>query len=75
MFKMWRNIQLQYLYIYNRKQALFFIKNGAIPIDIGVGKKRDVDHKFIKDDFIEKLNNQWIDRKEEQFAIALFYLI
>lgn len=56
---------MQYLYIYNRKQALFFIKNGAIPIDIGVGKKRDVYHKFIKDDFIEKLNNQWIDRKEE----------
>lgn len=55
---------MEYYYIYNRKQALFFIKNGAIPIDIGVGKKRDVYHKFAKDKLTENLNNKWRNNKE-----------
>lgn len=55
---------LKYYYIYNRKQALYFIQNGAIPIDIGVGKNRDVYHKFVKDELVEKLNIQWRSNKE-----------
>lgn len=55
---------LKYYYIYNRKQALYFIQNGAIPIDIGVGKNRDVYHKFAKDELVEKLNIQWRSNKE-----------
>lgn len=55
---------MEYYYIYNRKQALFFIQNGAIPINIGVGKNRDVYHKFMKNDLTEKLNNKWRINKE-----------
>lgn len=55
---------LEYYYIYNRKQALFFIQNKAIPIDIGVGKHRDIYHKFIKDEFTKELNNKWKSNKE-----------
>lgn len=55
---------MEYYYIYNRKQALFFIQNKAIPIDIGVGKHRDIYHKFIKDEFTKELNNKWKSNKE-----------
>lgn len=55
---------MEYYYIYNRKQALFFIQNGAIPIDIGVGKYRDVYHKFVRDNLVEKLNDKWRSNKE-----------
>jgi len=55
---------LKYYYIYNLKQSLFLIKNGVIPIEISVGKKGDVYHKFAQNNDFIKLNNQWAKNKK-----------
>ena len=49
------------LYIYNNKQALFFIKHGACLEDIGVGSKGDVYHKFPRNEETEKIFTNWKD--------------
>lgn len=41
---------MEYFFIYNNKQALYFINNGAVLLDIGVGSKGDVFHKFPRDE-------------------------
>ena len=50
--------------MYNLKQSLFLIKNGVIPIEISVGKKGDVYHKFAQNNDFIKLNNQWAKNKK-----------
>lgn len=57
---------MDYYYIYNLKQALFFIKNDVIPIDIGIGKKKEVYHKFIKDDKFININKRWQEHQKEE---------
>lgn len=48
-------------YIYNNKQALYFILHGAPLEDIGVGGKGDVYHKFPRNSETEKIFTQWKD--------------
>lgn len=48
-------------YIYNLKQALYFINHGASVEDIGVGGKGDVYHKFPRNEETEKIFTQWKD--------------
>jgi len=50
---------LKYFYIYNYKQALFFIQNGLEIIDIDKGKENQIYHKFIRDDKSEQIFMAW----------------
>lgn len=50
-----------YFYIYNLKEALFFIQNGAFPLDIAVGGKGDVYHKFPRNETTENIFKKWKD--------------
>ena len=50
---------MKYFYIYNYKQALFFIQNGLEVIDIDKGKENQIYHKFIRDDKSEQIFMKW----------------
>jgi hypothetical protein len=54
---------MDYFYIYNIKQARFFLHKGLIPIDIGIGTKKEVFIKFIRDYNSEEVFLEWINRK------------
>lgn len=53
----------KYFYIYNYKQALFFIKNGADLTDIDKGIKGDIYHQFIRDKKSEEIFMEWKRKK------------
>lgn len=53
----------KYFYIYDFKQALFFIQNGACLLDIAKGNKGDIFHKFPRDEKHEELFMQWKYKK------------
>lgn len=55
---------MNYFYIYNIKQASFFLKNGLIPIDIGIGNQKEVFIKFIRDLKAEKIFIEWSRRNK-----------
>lgn len=52
----------EFLYIYNFKQAMFFIDNGLKVVDIALGGKGDVYVKFIRDEECERVFSMWMDR-------------
>ena len=54
---------MKYIYIYNFKQAMFFINNGLNVIDIARGSKGDVYIKFMRDEECERVFSLWMDRK------------
>ena len=58
-----------FFYIYNFKQALFFIQNGLIPIDIDKAKNGDVFHKFIRNEETENIFMKWKKLKYGDAAI------
>lgn len=52
----------EYMYVYNFKQALFFMQQyGIIPADIGKGN-RDIYIKFKRSDKTEQAMKKWIER-------------
>lgn len=53
----------EFLYIYNLKQAMFFIRSGLKVVDISVGGKGDVYVKFIRDEECDRVFGMWMDRK------------
>ena len=53
---------MEFIYVYNFQQSLFFIQSGVAPIDIGIGGKGDVYHKFIRDEKLEVVFTEWIGR-------------
>ena len=53
----------RYFYIYNIKQAQFFLQNGLMPVDVGMGVEKDVFIKFVRDEQAENVFNQWVNRK------------
>lgn len=59
----------EFFYIYNPEQALYFIQNGALLIDIGKGSKGDIYHKFPRDKKHEGLFMDWKRRKYGDKAI------
>lgn len=59
----------KFFYIYNPKQALYFIQNGASLIKIGKGSKGDVYYQFPRDDQHEELFMGWKRRKYGDKAI------
>jgi hypothetical protein len=60
---------LQYFYIYNYKQAKFFIDKGLKVVDIDKGKKDDIYHKFIKNEESEKVFMEWKQNKYGEKAV------
>ncbi len=56
---------MNYFYIYNLSQARFFLRQGLRPIDIGIGNKKEVFIKFLRDEESEKVFTQWIKRKDK----------
>ena len=51
-----------YIYAYNFKQSLFFIESGLIPVEIGRGGEGDTYHKFKRNDELEMVFTEWIER-------------
>lgn len=50
---------MNYFYIYDYKQALFFIQNGGKLLDIKKGNRGDLYHKFPRDNKHEELFMKW----------------
>ena len=59
----------KYFYIYDFKQALFFINNGGFLLEIAKGDKGDVFHKFPRDIKHEELFMDWKRQKYGNNAI------
>lgn len=55
---------MKYFYIYNVKQAQFFLQNGLMPVDVGIGTEKDVFVKFDRDEQAESIFSQWVNRKQ-----------
>jgi len=49
----------KYFYIYNVKQADFFVKNNLKPMEVGKGNTRAVYIKFLRNEESEEIFNQW----------------
>lgn len=49
---------MRHFFVYNLKQALFFIQRGLVPIDIGVNRRK-VFHKFVRDEEAESVFSEW----------------
>lgn len=62
-------MDIKFFYIYNPKQSLFFIRNGAFLIDIDKGSKGDTYYKFPRDEKHEKLFMDWKKEKYGDYAI------
>lgn len=50
-------------YIYNSEQSIFFIKNGLIPIKVGVGSSGNPYLRFKRDKESEKIFDIWCKRE------------
>lgn len=46
-------------YIYNRFQALFYIHSGLTVLEIGVGSKGDIFHRFERNAESERVFAEW----------------
>jgi hypothetical protein len=49
----------EFFYIYNVKQADFFVKNNLQPIEIGKGNSQAVYIKFLRNDDSNKVFDMW----------------
>jgi hypothetical protein len=49
----------KYFYIYNLKQANFFIKNKIIPIELGKSNSDIVYVKFLRNEEADRIFTQW----------------
>lgn len=56
------------MYVYNLKQALFFIKNGVTVDDIGISKGK-VYHKFYRTQEFEDAFSKWCSERNKINAI------
>lgn len=55
----------QYFYIYNLEQAKFFIDSGLRVIDIRIGSRGHVYHKFVRDNEAEFVFKLWNTRTHD----------
>lgn len=55
---------MDYFYVYNIQQARFFIKNGLVPTDVGIGTKREVFIKFVRNQEAEDVFTKWVNRNK-----------
>ena len=54
-------------YIYNLRQAKFFIDAGLPLVEIGVGTHRDVFHRFARNEESERVFSEWNRNKPTGF--------
>ena len=54
---------MEFAYIYNSQQGIFYISNGIVPVDFGTGNKGDAFMKFVKDEKYELLFREWCSQK------------
>jgi hypothetical protein len=59
------DINNKYFFIYNFKQAKYFIDNGLEVLSIGKGNKGDIYHKFLRDEKAEELFLEWAKQSKE----------
>ena len=55
---------MDYFYIYNIRQARYFLNQELIPIDIGLGNRQEVFLKFIRDAKAEKIFAEWSNKNK-----------
>jgi hypothetical protein len=55
------NKKVSYFYIYNPEQSDFFVKNGAVVLEVGKGNKGDVYVKFPRTDKEEEIFSRWVE--------------
>lgn len=60
---------MKYFYIYNFKQAKYFLDNGLQVLEIAKGNSNDVYHKFVRDENSEKIFMSWKQEKYKDKAI------
>lgn len=53
-----------FIYIYNPFQSDYLLKNGLTPIEIGLGKKKDVYVKFPRNEKTEEVLTRWANRNK-----------
>lgn len=53
----------EFRYIYNMKQANFYIQQGLIPMEVGTGEKQDVYIKFKDSERLQEVFKKWMDRR------------
>lgn len=53
-----------FLYIYNRHQANFFIQMGMKVLEFNKGKKDDYYVKFLKDETSTRIYKEWLTVKD-----------
>lgn len=53
-----------FIYIYNPFQADYVLKNGVNPIEIGMGKKKDVYVKFPRNEKTDEILERWANRNK-----------
>lgn len=56
----------KYFYIYNLRQARFFMDHGLFTLEVDRGKRGDVYVKFLRDDKAEEVFGKWIERMNNQ---------
>jgi hypothetical protein len=52
-----------YRYIYNMDQANFYLENGQVPVEFGVGAKNDIYVKFKDSKELQNTFHEWVSRK------------
>lgn len=53
------------VYIYNKYQALYYMQNGLLPLDIGMHSKTHKPFWVFKRCEHEKIFGEWINRKKK----------
>jgi len=55
---------IEFAYIYNSEQGIYYIQNGLVPIDFGTASKGDAYMKFKITDQYKKLFRDWCNEEK-----------
>ena len=55
---------MNYFFIYNVKQANFFLHKGLLPVNIGLGARNEVFLKFVRNPESEEIFYEWVNRNK-----------
>lgn len=54
---------MEYIYVYDFKQADFYFSKGILPVKIGISTKKNVYIKFLKTDELKSAYDEWMTHK------------
>lgn len=54
----------KYYFIYDVRQANYYLKNGVELVEVGAGKKGDAYFKFIRNEHTEKVFAEWAKNRD-----------